>query len=138
MRPTSLWHAWEQTAAADPSAVAIIEARDGIAYSRDDLSIAARSLARIAPATLIPGQVVAFAQGNGWRWLAKFLALQELGVPALPLDASLPPGQRSDAAAALGAHWLWLPSGDWQLLSRDLPPLRRRYLSHQNDLRHHR
>ena len=121
MDATSLWLAWEQTAAVAPAAASVIEARDGTAHTREELTAGALALAGGAPGTLAAGQVVAFAQGNGWRWLARFLALQKLGVVALPLDASLPPGRWPDAARELGAHWLWLPGGTWHELPGTSP-----------------
>ncbi len=64
---------------------------------------------------------MAFAQRNGCQWLTIFLALQKLGVVALPLDASLPPSRWPDAARELGAHWLWSPDGKWEALSVAAP-----------------
>ncbi len=121
MKPTSLWQTWEQTAATAPAGVAIIEARDGTIHTREELTAGALAMTAHLPATLAAGQVVAFAQGNGWQWLAVFLALQKLGVVALPLDASLPPGRWPVAALELGAHWLWLPDSAWQELSVTAP-----------------
>ncbi len=121
MKSTSLWQAWEQTVAAAPSAVATVEAHDGTICSRADLTTGAVAAANGAPAALAATEVVAFAQGNGCRWLATFLALQKLGVVALPLDASLPPGQWPHAARELGAHWLWSPGGEWKSLSITAP-----------------
>ena len=121
MKPTSLWQAWEQTAAAAPAEVAIIEARDGSAHSRAELTAYAVAFLGDFPRTLSSGQVVVFALGNGWRWLAVFLALQKVGAVALPLDASLPPGQWSETARNLGAHWLWKPDERWESLSTDAP-----------------
>ena len=117
MKSTTLWHTWEQTAAAAPAAVALIEARDGTAYSRAELTTLALASTQTAPAMLVPGQVAAFAQGNGCPWMGTFLALQKLGVVALPMDASLPPGQWPNAARELGAHWLCTTDGGWELLS---------------------
>ncbi len=121
MRSTSLWQAWEQTVAIAPANVAVIEARDGSVYSRADLIARALAAANGAPPALAAGQVVAFAQRNGCQWLMIFLALQKLGVVALPLDASLPPSRWPDAARELGAHWLWSPDGKWEALSVAAP-----------------
>ena len=123
MKPTSLWETWEQIEAAAPLAAAVIEARDGTSCSRADLTAHALAFAGEVPSALLSGQVVAFASGNGWRWLAAFLALQKIGAVALPLDASLPPGQWSEAARDLGAHWLWTPGGSWESLSTAAPIL---------------
>ncbi len=121
MKSTTLWHIWEQTAAAAPTAVVLIEARDGIVCSRAKLTALALASAQTAPAMLVSGQVVAFAQGNGCPWMGTFLALQKLGVVALPLDASLPPGQWSNTARELGAHWLYTTDGEWEPLSATAP-----------------
>lgn len=123
MRSTALWHTWMQTVAADPTATAVIEARDDTIWSRHDLTAEVLSMAGGTPRMPGAGQVVGFAQGNGRRWLTTFLALQKLGVVALPLDASLPANQWPDTALALGAHWLWTPAGDWHPLSPERPPL---------------
>ncbi len=123
MNSTSLWHTWEQTAAAAPSEAAVIQARDGTVHSRQTLTAAASVLTDRVPPALASGQVAAFAEGNGSRWLAMFLALQKLGVVAMPLDASLPSGQWAPAAAQLGAHWLWLPDSSWEPLPTTAPRL---------------
>ena len=123
MKSTSLWQTWEQTAAAAPSKTAIIEARDATVHSREALTAGAGEFAANVPESLKTGQVVAFAAGNGPRWLTVFLALQKLGVVALPLDGTRPPGQWPSAARELGAHWLCTPDGNWEPLSAGAPRL---------------
>jgi acyl-coenzyme A synthetase/AMP-(fatty) acid ligase len=56
--------------------------------------------------------------------MAMFLALQERGAVALPLDIALPPAQRAAVAARLGAHWLWdaVAGQNWQPLDTEAPP----------------
>ena len=124
--PTSLWITWLRTAASAPDAPALIETRPGgETCTRAGLTARAEALAAVAPATLAPGETVAFCEPNGSRWVAVFLALQQRGAVALPLDVALPPAQRADAAARLGAHWLWevdLAGQNWQPLDPGVPP----------------
>lgn len=103
--------------------MAVIAARDGATFSRADLSGYALGLTGRFPPALEAGQVVAFAQGNDYRWLGMFLALQQAGAIALPLDASLPPGQWPGVAREIGAHWLWTAAAKWEPLSVDAPRL---------------
>ena len=123
--PTSLWTTWRRTAAAGPEALALIEARHGgETLSRAGLTARAEALAAAMPAALAPGATVAFCEPNGSPWMAMFLALQQRGAVALPLDIALPPAQRAAAAARLGAHWLWdaAAARNWQPLDTGTPP----------------
>ena len=117
MPPTTLWLTWRQTAALDPQAPAIAEAHDGQWWTRAELTAETLAVAARAPETLRAGQVVAFGGPNSGRWMAVFLALQKLGVLALPLDAALPEALQASTATALGAHWLLKPPGNWTELS---------------------
>ena len=121
--PTSLWTVWEGVVAQAPDALAFVDARDGVPLSRWELSGQARAWAATVPAELAPGQVVAFCDGNGLSWLTRFLALQSLGAVALPLDPALPPPQRAETAASLGAHWFVDAGERWQRLGTSTPPL---------------
>ncbi len=127
MQPTFLWRTWEKTVAVAPAGVAIIESRDGATYSRAELlaSVSVFTDGLLPP--LATGQTVAFALPNGFLWLAAFLALQKLGMAALPLDPSLPPGQWPGVARQLGAHWLWTPGTNWESLSSTAPTLQGDY-----------
>ena len=121
-RPTALWTAWKETAAAAPDALALVDAKSGLTWTRQDLLLAARLLSKNAPPR-VWGNAVAFGYANHPLWLAMFLALQRLGAVALPLDAALPPAQRPLAAAALGAAWLLEEGGDvWRPLTTDERP----------------
>ncbi len=113
MSPTTLWTTWQDTAAAAPDASAVIETQDGRSHTRTELTAAADAVAADMPPDLSHGQVAAFADGNGMRWLAVFLALQKRGAVALPLDPSLPAASRLEAAASLGAGWLLDGAGRW-------------------------
>ena len=111
-----------RTVSGDPERLALIvaEAADET-YTRRSLTAQVEEVATTVPGSLAPGATVAFCEPNGPGWFIKFLALQKLGVAALPLDAALPPGQRAGAAAALGAHWWWdgpAVTGNWQSLGR--------------------
>ena len=122
--PTTLWHVWEETVDRDPEAEAVVHAHHGTRSSRAALRAMARNHAGQAPPEARPGQVVAFARANDKDWLGCFLALQALGMVALPLDSSLPVEQQPKVAADLGAHWLL---GDrfarWQRLPTQTAPL---------------
>ena len=59
------------------------------------------------PPGLMPGQVAAFADGNGARWLAMFLALQKRGAVALPLDPALPAARRAERRRRLARIGCW-------------------------------
>ena len=124
--PTSLWTTWLHTAAAAPETLALAEAREGgETWTRRDLTLRAEALAAAAPAALAPGATVAFREPNGLRWLAMFLALQQRGTVALPLDVALPPAHCAAAAVRLGAHWLWdadAAGESWQDLDPAAPP----------------
>ena len=117
MPSTTLWLTWQQTAALNPHAPAVIEAHEAQWWTRTELTREALAIAACAPETLRVGQVVAFGGPNSGEWLAVFLALQKLGVLALPLDAALPAALRAAVAVTLGAHWLLEPTGNWAELS---------------------
>ena len=123
---TSLWTTWLRTASSGPQVLALAEAREGgETWTRRDLTARAQALAATAPAALATGAVVAFCEPNGLRWPAMFLALQQRGAVALPLDVALPPAQRAAAAARLGVHWFWeagAAGGNWQPLDLETPP----------------
>ena len=123
MDGVTLWNTWQQTAAAKPGAVALIDAHDEQVYARADLTAAASAFAANPPKGFIRGQAVAFAERNGARWLAWFLGLQNLGAVALPLDAALPTAQRAETAAALGARWLLDAEGRWLTAASDASPV---------------
>jgi long-chain acyl-CoA synthetase len=117
MPPTALWTAWERTAAADPSKPLLFDAQDDAALTGAELSARALALAANAPSPgLLPGATVAFAERNGPRWFAVFLALQKLGAAALPLDPALPPTRQAAVAAELGGQWLLQEGSQWQRL----------------------
>ena len=123
--PTSLWNTWRRTAASGPEALALTEARQGgETLSRAGLTARAEALAAAMPAALAPGATVAFCEPNGSPWMALFLALQQRGAVALPLDVALPPAQRAAAAARLGAHWLRDAAAAqiWQPFDTGTPP----------------
>ena len=115
--PNSLWTVWENVVAQIPDALAFVDARGSVPLTRSDLSQRARVWAATAPSGLISGQVVAFCDGNGLSWLEKFLALQNLGAVALPLDPALPMPQQAETAMVLGAHWFVDVMGQWQQLA---------------------
>lgn len=105
----ALVRAWRRTWRARAAEVAVVQAGDGVTVTFEELAArAARWRAAHArdPAALA-GRAVLFAVPNGIGWLEMFLALQEAGAVAVPLDAAEPPAARERMADALraGFHW---------------------------------
>lgn len=122
---TTLWNVWEETVARDPEAEAAVCAHHGTRRTRASITLAAKHFAKLAPPEAQPGEIVAFALSNETEWLGYFLALQALGLVALPLDPALPVEQQARVATELGAHWM---PGDrllppWRRLPTQYPPL---------------
>lgn len=102
----SLLHTWQHTVAANPSAVALIDA-DGRTFTRAELDALATTFA----ASLPPGvarQRLTFALPNGAPWLATFLGLLRAGAIPVPLDPSEPPAHQLTLATAARAPFAWI------------------------------
>jgi acyl-CoA synthetase (AMP-forming)/AMP-acid ligase II len=84
-----LWTTWMKTARRCRRRVVVIEADSGREWTADDLTERALELAAQFDG-FRRGQRVAFQLPNGAGWLAFFLALQERGLAAIPLDNGLP------------------------------------------------
>jgi acyl-coenzyme A synthetase/AMP-(fatty) acid ligase len=72
------------------------------------------------PSRFERGDRVAFCLPNGASWVALFLALQRLGLAAVPLDASLPGPACFEAAQSLRCRALYL-EGKFHLLDHACP-----------------
>lgn len=109
----SLLQAWRQTLAADPDAIALIDAT-GCAWTRRELDAFAATTARRLP-SIARGRRVAFALPNGPAWLATLLALLAHECVAVPLDGAEPLAVQRLLATAVGAALL-LNEGNWETL----------------------
>jgi acyl-CoA synthetase (AMP-forming)/AMP-acid ligase II len=119
-RHKSLWSAWETTARKKPKKILFIDAASGLSLTAAQLTEQALSLAAF-PTKRLQGKTIAFCLPNGPEWLAVFLAIQQAGGAALPLDAGLLPASRKNAAQTLGAHYYW-EGGEWH----PLPPCKKK------------
>jgi acyl-CoA synthetase (AMP-forming)/AMP-acid ligase II len=86
---SDLWRAWQKIVRRGRSRVVVIDAASGREWTADELTRRALELAA-RMTDFRRGQRIAFQLPNGGEWLAFFLALQERGLAAMPLDAGLP------------------------------------------------
>ncbi len=104
-----LLRAWHATLRRRGDAPAVIDAASGRVTAFRDLEAGAQAwLGAQAPgAGSLAGRAVVFALPNGAEWLQVFLALNQAGAVAVPLDPGEPlPAQRAAAAAIrAGFHW---------------------------------
>jgi acyl-coenzyme A synthetase/AMP-(fatty) acid ligase len=87
--PGELWTRWLQTASRCRDQAVVIDATSGREWTAGELTRHALEFA----ATLEKfhrGQRIAFQLANGAEWVAFFLATQERGLAAMPLDNGLP------------------------------------------------
>lgn len=95
----AILHAWQATLAADPSAIAVIEAATGRVVTREALAAEARAIG----SQLSPGlrdRRVVMSAGNSSAWLALFIALLEAGAVVVPVD----PGETADRQSTIARH----------------------------------
>ncbi|HXN36114.1 MAG TPA: class I adenylate-forming enzyme family protein [Opitutaceae bacterium] len=102
---------WEDTVAESPSAVALVEASTGRAWTRAELAAGAAQWAvahaRPAAGSPLAGRRVAMSVPNGAEWLHVFLGLLCAGAVPAPIDPGEPEESRISAARAIGARWIW-------------------------------
>lgn len=126
MTSPTLLDAWHATVRRAPRASAAIDAATGDRVSRRALAARAADRATEWQVQLgvqqLDGRWVVFAQPNGAEWLARVLALWQLGAVPVPLDPTEPPAAQAATARALRAHYWLAPDGEWHAL----PVLRRR------------
>jgi acyl-CoA synthetase (AMP-forming)/AMP-acid ligase II len=82
---TSLRASWQATAARCAKKIVVIDADTGRAWTCARLTVEAERLASTLDDRIIP-----ICQPNSAAWLASFLAIQNIGAVALPLDPLLP------------------------------------------------
>jgi long-chain acyl-CoA synthetase len=101
-----LWKRWLTVSRRHPRRVVVIDANREEIWTADAFTQRALELA----ATLKdrrPGERIAFSLPNGPTWLAFFLALQNRGLTAVPLDGALPAQAALDLARQLRVHALY-------------------------------
>jgi len=106
-QPSLLWKRWEKTLQKNGRRTLLIEADSGATWTGMALADEAHKLSELLP-HFARGTRVAFCLPNGSRWVAFFLALQKLGLAAMPLDASLPDAACLEMAQSLGCRALYL------------------------------
>lgn len=102
----SLWLRWLATCDRHLRRIVVIDANSNATWTAGALTRRALELA----ATLKdrrPGERIAFSLPNGPEWIAFFLALQNRGLTAMPLDGALPAGAALDLARQLRVHALY-------------------------------
>ncbi len=92
----------------------LIEADTGRTWTRGQLLEHAAALR--SPA--FKGRLVAFCQPNCAEWFIRFLAIQQSGGAAVPLDSSLSANAQDQTARKIGAHYLWSAAGVQKLTTR--------------------
>jgi acyl-CoA synthetase (AMP-forming)/AMP-acid ligase II len=101
-----LWQRWLATRRRHPRRAAVVDASRGETWTADALTQRALELAAALPEGR-PGERIAFSLPNGPEWLAFFLALQNRGLTAVPLDGALPAEGAADLARQLRVHAFW-------------------------------
>jgi len=84
-----LWVQWERTLNKDRRRIILIEADSNTEWTVQALSDKAHEFLDLLD-RFTRGTRIAFCLPNGAQWAAIFLALQKLGLSAVPLDAGLP------------------------------------------------
>jgi long-chain acyl-CoA synthetase len=105
----ALAHAWVRTLRRCGERRAVVQAADARACSFRELEgLAVRwRLAHARQPDALTGRAVVFAVPNGLEWLGMFLALQQAGAVAVPLDAGEPPAAQRRVAESLRAGFWW-------------------------------
>jgi acyl-coenzyme A synthetase/AMP-(fatty) acid ligase len=102
---------WEDTLARSPSAVAVVEASTGRAWTRAELAAGAArwagTHARTPAGSPLSGRRVAMSVPNGAEWFHVFLGLLSAGAVPAPVDPTEPEEARLSAARSIGAPWIW-------------------------------
>ena len=88
-RESKLWTTWTKTVRGCRGRIVVIEAASGRSWTAGALTDLALSFTERL-GNFRSGERVAFQMPNGAEWLAFFLALQEKGLAAMPLDGGLP------------------------------------------------
>ncbi|HEY4988379.1 MAG TPA: class I adenylate-forming enzyme family protein [Opitutaceae bacterium] len=107
-----LFRLWEATVERAPSAVGVIDAATGRAWTRRELLEGARrragAFAVAAGKTGLRGRRVALSVPNGAEWFHVFMGLMAAGAVPAPVDPSEPAEAQRRAAHSIGAAFLLL------------------------------
>jgi acyl-coenzyme A synthetase/AMP-(fatty) acid ligase len=106
---SELWRQWQRILRRHPQKPLLIEAETGIVWTAQQLNDEALRLSSLLP-TERAGTRVAFCLPNGPAWMALFLALQQRGYAAIPLDAALPEAACMEKAQYLHCRALYFHS----------------------------
>jgi acyl-coenzyme A synthetase/AMP-(fatty) acid ligase len=107
LEPESLlWKKWLAVSRRHPRRAAVIDANRDETWTAAALTRRALELAA-ALKDRPPGERIAFSLPNSPEWLAFFLALQNRGLTAVPLDGALPAGAALELARQLRVHALY-------------------------------
>src|ERR1041385_775849 len=98
----SLWQTWRATAAKHPRKIVVTEAETGHTWTCAQLLAAAE-----ARASTITDSI--FALPNSAAWFIEFLACQKAGLPAVPLDPTLPADIHARLRLQLSRRYIALP-----------------------------
>ena len=102
---------WEDTVGRSPSAVAVVEAATGRAWTRAELAACAAQWAdthaRAAARSPLSWRRVAMSVPNGAEWFHVFLGLLSVGAVPAPIDPTEPEEALVAAARSIGAPWFW-------------------------------
>lgn len=105
MSPTLL-SAWAATLAAQPDAIAVIDAATGKSYARAEIDAGAERW-RVEQGAGLAGQPVLMSEPNGPEWFRVFLGLLKAGAVVVPLDPGEPLAAQRAIAEALRVGWVW-------------------------------
>ncbi len=102
-----LWARWEKISSRNKNRIVLIEAASGKTWTAAELNASVAALGETL-GIYSPGVKIAFCLPNGPAWMALFLTLQQWGLVAVPLDASLPEKACLELAKALRCHALFV------------------------------
>lgn len=114
-QPSLLGLRWEKTLKKNSRRVLLIDAASGAQWTAKALDNEADKFAGQL-SQFEKGAKIAFCLPNGAPWMALFLALQKLGLAAVPLDVGLPGPACLKMAQSLGCCALF-HHGKWQVLN---------------------
>jgi acyl-CoA synthetase (AMP-forming)/AMP-acid ligase II len=98
---------WRQWVRLRPAQVVLIEPGRNVSWTVEALTRHAQSFAGLLDGYR-PGEKIAFRLPNGADWMALFLALQRVGLVAVPLDAALPAEGCLATARQIGVRALYV------------------------------
>ena len=102
-----LWMQWIRLQKQFSKKIVLIDASTNISWTMEALTEAAVRFSDQLP-MYDPGERIAFRLPNGSEWITIFLALQRVGLAAMPLDGGMPDEGCEAIARRLGARALYL------------------------------